>query len=112
MPASPSTSPATVPRWGRSRRSRCHSSSTIQQGVIATSSAATPDGIRRTAHETSPFDEISAAPTIAAASHCSFVSSRDPSRSPIPSRIAPARRYRAPAIGNGGSDATANFMNR
>jgi len=114
-PAKPTTIPTTASRGSRSLRTT-RPSTAIQTGIIATSSAAMPDGIVCSPHATMPMPPpSSSAPTIVESR-----SSRRVGRLIVPRsrtatqvrRIRPAEPNRAAAIRNGGMVWTPTAMAR
>src|ERR1051325_760615 len=70
MPANPMTSPAIVPRFGRTPFDPAHARSAIHIGIVATISAAIPEGRRCSDHVTVPLlTQRSATPMIAVDLH-------------------------------------------
>ena len=114
-PPSPTTSP-TMPLQASRRPLSTRSNTAIQSGIVATSSAATPESMRSSESATPPFPPRSnAPPTIAAASQWRPVGpspARSPRRTENQYRTAPATRNRAADMSSGGIVSIATMIPR
>ena len=84
----------------------------MTQGVNATSSAATPDGMRCTASATEPLPAVSSVPTTAWPFHGIARGSGTDRHAAMAKSRMPEKRYRTPATATGGMVSTAKRMNR
>ena len=84
----------------------------MKSGVVATSSAATPDGMRFSATPTSEFASISSDPTMAAVRNCGHVTPAAPWTCATASMMRPASPNRAADSRNGGIVSIATLIPR
>jgi hypothetical protein len=98
---------------GRWPPGRTHSTTAVQIGISATSTAASPDGTNCSAQTTPPLPPSrKSAPRISAARHDRPAGLGAPRLRAKPYISSPATRNRTPAMRNGGIDSIATRMAR